>query len=65
MFEGMMNDRVTLVKEDGTVEKENIPAMVQPGKVFMDDSTLPIQPGDRLLRSLPSGLVEEYIVLNP
>jgi len=65
MFEGMLNDRVTLVKNDGTVAKENIRAMVQPKTIFMDDETLPIEPGDRLLRLLPSGLVDEYIVNEP
>ncbi|MHC0055447.1 hypothetical protein [Actibacterium sp. D379-3] len=65
MFEGMLNDRVTLVKKDGTVAKENIHAMVQPKTIFMDDATLPIEPGDRLLRLLPSGLVDEYIVNEP
>ncbi|MEP2681234.1 MAG: hypothetical protein ABJP44_06090 [Sulfitobacter sp.] len=65
MFEGMLNDLVTLVKKDGTVSKENIKAMVQSTKIFMEDATLPIESGDRLLRSLPSGLVDEYIVEDP
>lgn len=65
MFEGMMKDKVTLVKKDGTVAKENIPASVQPNKIFMTDKTLPLEPGDHLLRTLPSGLVEEYIVDEP
>ena len=65
MFEGMLNDRVTLVKKDGAVAKENIKAVVQPKMIFMEDSTLPIEPGDSLLRTLPSGLVEEFIVDDP
>lgn len=65
MLEGMLNDRVTLVKKDGTVVKENIKAMVQPKTIFMEDVTLPIETGDRLLRSLPSGLVDEYVVSEP
>lgn len=65
MFEGMLNDLVTLVKKDGTVAKENIRAMVHPKTIFMEDATLPIGPGDRLLRSLPSGLVDEFIVEEP
>ena len=65
MFSGMLNDRVTLVKKDGTVARENISAMVQPKTIFMKDATLPIAPGDRLLRTIPSGLVEEYVVIDP
>lgn len=65
MFNGMLNDLVTLVKKDGTVVKDKIKAMVQPKTIFMDDATLPIEPGDRLLRTLPSGLVDEYLVDEP
>lgn len=65
MFEGMLNDLVTLVKKDGTVVKDNIRALVQPDKIFMIDASLPIERGDRLLRLLPSGLVDEYVVDEP
>ena len=65
MFEGMLNDRVTLVKSDGTVAKEFVKALVQAKTIFMDDPTLPIESGDRLLRALPSGLVDEFIVEEP
>jgi hypothetical protein len=33
MFSSMTNDRVTLVKKDGTVVKENIPATVSSKKI--------------------------------
>ena len=65
MLQKHLNDTVTLVKKDGSVARESIRAMVQPKTIFMDDETLPIEPGDRLLRKLPSGLVEDFIVDEP
>ncbi len=64
-FEGMMNDRVTLVKKDGSVTKVEIKCLVTKGRIQIHDATLPIEVGDHLLRKLPSGLVEDYIVENP
>jgi hypothetical protein len=65
MLEDMLNDRVTLVKKDGTVIREDIPSLVTKGKVQIHDATLPIEPGDHFLRKLPSGLVEDYLVEEP
>jgi hypothetical protein len=61
MFEGMCNDVVSLKKKNGETI-ENIKAIVQPTKIFIDDATVPIEEGDVLSRSLPSGLSEEFIV---
>lgn len=58
----LMEDRVTLVKGDGT-EIPNILADVQPKMVFIDDESLPIQEGDRITRTLPNGRSESYLVL--
>jgi hypothetical protein len=58
-------DKVTLVKADGTVAKEQVPALVTGKKIFTEDKTLPVEVGDYLLRSLPNGLVEKYEVTNP
>jgi hypothetical protein len=58
-----LNDRVTLVKADGT-RVENIPADVQPKMIFIDDASIPVEEGDRLQRTLPSKLVESYVVLD-
>ena len=58
----MMTDRVTLVKQDGR-EFKDIPANVQPKKIFIDDASIPVEEGDRLVRSLPNGLRESYLVL--
>ena len=57
----MLRDRVTLVKQDGR-RFENVRASVQSDKIFTDDPKLPIEEGDRFERSLPSGLLETYVV---
>lgn len=63
MFGEMMNDIVTLEKQNG--EKfENIPADVQSNMIFINDAQLPIEEGDKLLRTLPNGLTESYIVVD-
>lgn len=64
-FDDMLNDRVTLVKKDGSVVKDNIKCVVTSGKIQIHDAMLPIEVGDHLLRKLPNGLVEDYIVENP
>jgi hypothetical protein len=59
----MLTDTVSLVKQDGR-RIDNIKAHVQPEKVFIDDTSLPFQEGDRILRELPSGQVEEYRIID-
>lgn len=61
----MLNDIVTLVKKDGTVQKEGIKAQVSTGLIITSDATLPIEPGDHFVRIQPSGLAEDYIVIDP
>jgi len=61
----LLRDRVTLVKKDGTVAAKDIAASVQSKKIFINDTTLAIEVGDHILRSLPSGLDEDYIVTDP
>ncbi len=65
MLHEFNKDKVTLVKSDGTVAKEQIPALVTGEMIFTADKTLPVEVGDYLLRNLPSGLVEKYEVRNP
>lgn len=64
-FRDLATDRVTLVKADGTTVRENIQASVQAGKIFTFDADLPLEPGDHFLRTLPSGLVEDFVVDDP
>ncbi|WP_316976245.1 hypothetical protein [Shumkonia mesophila] len=65
VFSNMMRDKVTLVKADGTVVRENIQAQVSTGRIITFDADLPLEPADHYLRSLPSGLVEDYVVDDP
>ncbi|MGG2114154.1 hypothetical protein ABFY60_27675 [Lysinibacillus pakistanensis] len=57
----MFNDKVTLMKLDGTIV-ENIAASVQRDKIFIDDGTLLIEEGDILERKMSNGLTEKYEV---
>jgi hypothetical protein len=63
LFGRMLNDTVTLVKQDGQ-RFENIRANVQPKRIFIFDVSLPIEEGDRIIRTLPNGLPESYLVLD-
>jgi hypothetical protein len=65
VFRDMMRDKVTLVKADGTIVRQNIMAQVSAGQIITFDADLPLEPGDHFLRSLPSGLVEDYLVDDP
>jgi hypothetical protein len=64
-FGDLMRDKVTLVKANGTVARKNIRAQVSAGRILTFDAELPLEPGDHFLRSLPSGLVEDYVVDDP
>jgi hypothetical protein len=65
MLRDFNKDKVTLVKADGTVAKEQVPALVSGDMIFTSDKQLPVEVGDSLLRDLPNGLVEKYEVRNP
>ena len=56
VLDDMLEDRVTLVKNDGRIEREEIPSLVMKGKVQIHDSSLPIEVGDHLLRIFQMGL---------
>lgn len=61
----LLRDKVTLVKADGTVIRHDIQAQVSAGRIITFDADLPLEPGDHLLRLIPSGLVEDYVVDDP
>ena len=61
----MMKDKVTLVKKDGSICRDNIPALVTADQVTTFAADLPIEVGDHFLRHLPNGLVEDFIVIKP
>lgn len=60
----MCTDIVVLERQDGT-RIENIKASVQPEMIFIPDGKLPIEPGDLILRALPSGVVERLTITEP
>ena len=59
----LMNDTISLVKKDGR-RFDNIISNVQSEKIFTDDTTLPIEEGDKFIRELPNGQVEDYLILD-
>lgn len=64
-FGNMLGDHVTIRRPDGTVVGANVPASVQNNLIFIDDTSLPIQAGDSIIRQLRNGLQEEFIVDDP
>lgn len=65
MLSDLLNDRVTLVKVDGHVEREDIPSFVTAGKIMIQDETVPLEVGDHLVRRLKNGLAEDFVVEDP
>jgi len=65
MFADMARDKVTLVKKDGAVVARDFAANVSSKQVTIFQDMLPIEVGDHLLRTLPSGLVEDFVVTDP
>jgi hypothetical protein len=58
----LLSDRITLVKKDGTLFREDVRASVQAKMIIINDTTLPIERDDHILRKLPSNLNEDYVV---
>lgn len=63
-FKKFLNDKVALLKKDGTLY-ENIEAGVQTETIFIADVSLPIEQGDKIKRGLPSGIEEIFVVTDP
>lgn len=62
-FSDMLNDRVSLIKGDGR-RFDDLPASVQPGKIFTNDPGIPIEDGDWFERRTPSGVVERFRIVD-
>lgn len=60
----LFSDRITLVKKDGSIAKKDIHASVQREKIYTQDVKLIVERDDHILRTLPNGMVEDYIVGN-
>ncbi|MDP3961699.1 MAG: hypothetical protein Q8Q26_16830, partial [Pseudorhodobacter sp.] len=65
VIERMMTETLSFLKADGTMKKDGIKGLVTGKKLITFDTSLTVQPGDKFLRELPSGLVEDYIVEDP
>ncbi|NOX72340.1 MAG: hypothetical protein GXP03_01505, partial [Alphaproteobacteria bacterium] len=65
VIENMMTETLSFLKADGSGQKDGVKGLVTGKKLLTFDISLPVQPNDRFLRELPSGLVEEYIVDDP
>lgn len=62
-FRRLMKDKVTLIKQAGQ-EYPDVSASVQKNQIFIMDSNLPIEEGDRFTRTLSNGLQESYLILD-
>lgn len=60
----MMRDTLSLVKRNG-VRTDGIKGSVQNNKIFIHGSDIAIEKGDLLIRSMPHGGAEKYIVIEP
>lgn len=63
-FASLLTDRVSVLKPDGT-RFDNIAASVQTKKVFINQSTPLIEPGDLIVRSMSNGAVDTMRVIDP
>ena len=58
------NETVTLERQDGS-RYEGVQALVTGKTILIPDAKIPIEPLDAILRQLPSGLVERFLVIDP
>jgi hypothetical protein len=58
------NEKVTIEKQDAS-RYEQVSAMVTDKMVLVPDVKIPIEPGDAILRELPSGIVERLTITEP
>lgn len=56
-------EKVKLLKKNGEVY-ENIEALVESKKIFIDDATVPVEEEDIIERTLPTGSKEQFIVVD-
>lgn len=63
MFSSFNNSLVSVLKEDGS-KYENIDAVVQTNTIFIEDVTVVIEEGDKIIRETSNGMEEQYLVLD-
>ena len=63
MLSAFPTENVRIIKKDLTVI-EDVEALVDRNKIFIDDGSLNIEEGDIIERVLPSGAKEQYLVID-
>jgi hypothetical protein len=63
MFDQFMNDKIALIKKSGETFP-NIKAMVEKNMIHIPTANIPVEDGDTIQRKLPTGIIEEYIVVD-
>lgn len=63
MFESFPTQEVSLLKQNGQ-RIDGIEAHVQSKVIFIEDVSVPIEEADKIIRVLPNGLFETYVVLD-
>ncbi|OOR59994.1 hypothetical protein BGP34_04095 [Bacillus mycoides] len=63
MFTTFPTQEVSLLKQNGQCI-DDIEAHIQSKVIFIEDISIPIEEGDKILRVLPNGLSETYLVLD-
>ena len=64
MFSQFEKDKIKIINKDGVVY-ENLKAGVQPKMILFSNASIPVELGDIILRELPSGIEEKFIVTDP
>lgn len=63
MLSNFPTEKVKLIKKNGEVH-ENIEALVDRKKIFIDNATVPIEEEDTIERTLPTGSKEQFVVVD-
>lgn len=63
MLSNFPTEKVKLIKKDGSIF-ENIEALVQTGKIFIEDTSVSIEEEDIIERTLPNATIERFVVLD-
>ena len=56
-------EKARLIKQDSSVI-DGVEALFDSGMIFVDDASICIEDGDTFERTLPSGVKEQYLVID-
>lgn len=63
IFSAFPNEKVKVVKQDSNII-DNIDAIIDSKKIYIENTEIDIEEGDIIERILPSGSVERFLVIN-